>query len=68
MRTGAFFDVDDTLIAVPSVFRFLAHRLRDRPGSEYAAAYERVRAARASFLPKSDETASLIDQLSHLPR
>jgi len=29
---------------------------------------ERVRAARASFLPKSDETASLIDQLSHLPR
>jgi len=46
MRTGAFFDVDDTLIAVPSVFRFLAHRLRDRPGSEYAAAYERVRAAR----------------------
>jgi HAD superfamily hydrolase (TIGR01490 family) len=45
VRTGAFFDVDDTLIAVKSVFRFLAHRLRDRPESEYAAAYGRVRAA-----------------------
>jgi HAD superfamily hydrolase (TIGR01490 family) len=44
---AAFFDVDDTLIAVKSVFRFLAFhlRLRGRPDTEYAAVRERVRRA-----------------------
>ncbi|MFD0206756.1 MULTISPECIES: HAD family hydrolase [Saccharothrix] len=44
---AAFFDVDDTLIAVKSVFRFLAFhlRLRGRPDTEYAAVRERVRLA-----------------------
>ncbi|WP_242614301.1 HAD family hydrolase [Actinomadura roseirufa] len=48
-RRAAFFDVDDTLITVKSMFRFLEH---DRPPAEYRRVMAELRALKASGLPR----------------
>ena len=49
---AAFFDVDDTLITIKSMFRFLQYDIAasDRPPSEYTRAMARLRELKATSL------------------
>jgi HAD superfamily hydrolase (TIGR01490 family) len=55
-RCAAFFDVDDTLIAVKSIFRFLAYDLaqRNRPPQEYADAMQQIGSLHAAGVSRED--------------
>ncbi|WP_229826389.1 HAD family hydrolase [Nocardiopsis terrae] len=55
-RTGAFFDVDETLIPVKSMFDFLAFRLAElgRPPSAYAESAAELRELAASGVPREE--------------
>jgi HAD superfamily hydrolase (TIGR01490 family) len=55
-RAAAFFDVDETLITVISMFRFLAHDLaaRGEPPPAYEGAMARLAALKAAGLPREE--------------
>ncbi|MGX6608399.1 HAD family hydrolase [Micromonosporaceae bacterium Da 78-11] len=55
-RPAAFFDVDETLITVSSIFRFLRFRLADqgRPPAEYADAERSLRSLAAAGVPRDE--------------
>ncbi|WP_137992725.1 HAD family hydrolase [Streptomyces vilmorinianum] len=54
-RTAAFFDVDETLIRVKSMFRFLEFylKLRGEPDSTYARLHGELRSAAALGIPRA---------------
>lgn len=60
MTAAAFFDVDDTLITVPSIFRFLAFHLAalGRPPEQYREARERLRTMAAAGTPRARTLAA----------
>ncbi len=55
-RRAAFFDVDETVISVKSMFRFLEFFLREqgRPGSEYQIIATELRELAASGVPREE--------------
>jgi HAD superfamily hydrolase (TIGR01490 family) len=55
-RCAAFFDVDDTLITVKSIFRFLAFDMFERglPPGEYDRAMRQLRSLKAANVPRED--------------
>lgn len=55
-RRAAFFDVDETLVAVPTLFRFLEWWLRaeGRPAGEYAEIERRLRSMTAAGRPRTE--------------
>ncbi|MFC4032357.1 HAD-IB family hydrolase [Streptomyces polygonati] len=56
MNSAAFFDVDDTLITVTSIFRFLEFHLAaaGRPPAEYRAVRQRLRAMGAAGAQRAE--------------
>jgi HAD superfamily hydrolase (TIGR01490 family) len=63
MCTAAFFDVDETLVSVKTIFRFLAYHLaaRGRPPEDYHRARQRLRAMSEQGTSRAETLAAYFE-------